>query len=69
MNILVVDDHAIVRDGLRRLLGGLFDGKILEASSGREALGVVRGQQIDLVLLDMNLPDLGGLELLKRILT
>ncbi|MGJ3647645.1 response regulator [Sphingomonas sp. GlSt437] len=69
MNILVVDDHAIVRDGLRRLLSGLFDGQIIEASSGREALGIVRAQPVDLVLLDMNLPDLGGLELLKRLLT
>lgn len=68
MNILIVDDHAIVRDGLRRLLGGIFAGDILEARNGREALGLVRAHEVHLVLLDMNLPDLGGLELLKRIL-
>jgi DNA-binding NarL/FixJ family response regulator len=67
MNILIVDDHAIVRAGLRRLLRGLFDGDVLEASTGREALALARGGSLDLVLLDMNLPELGGLELLGRL--
>ena len=67
MNILIVDDHAIVRAGLRRLLRGLFDGELLEAATGREALALARDQPLDLVLLDMNLPELGGLELLSRL--
>lgn len=67
MNILIVDDHAIVRAGLRRLLRGLFEGEVLEAATGREALALARGQALDLVLLDMNLPELGGLELLSRL--
>lgn len=67
MNILIVDDHAIVRAGLRRLLRGLFDGEVLEAATGREALALARGRELDLVLLDMNLPELGGLELLSRL--
>ena len=67
MNILIVDDHAIVRAGLRRLLRGLFDGEILEAATGREALSLARGHPLDLILLDMNLPELGGLELLSRL--
>lgn len=67
MNILIVDDHAIVRAGLRRLLKGLFEGEILEAATGREALALARGCSLDLVLLDMNLPELGGLELLGRL--
>jgi DNA-binding NarL/FixJ family response regulator len=69
MNILIVDDHAIVRAGLRRLLRGLFDGEVLEAATGREALALARGSTLDLVLLDMNLPELGGLELLSRLAT
>jgi DNA-binding NarL/FixJ family response regulator len=69
MNILIVDDHAIVRAGLRRLLRGLFDGEVLEAATGREALVLARGRPLDLVLLDMNLPELGGLELLSRLAT
>jgi two-component system, NarL family, invasion response regulator UvrY len=69
VNILIVDDHAIVRAGLRRLLKGLFDGEVLEAATGREALSLARGRSLDLVLLDMNLPELGGLELLSRLAT
>jgi two-component system invasion response regulator UvrY len=69
MNILIVDDHAIVRAGLRRLLRGLFDGEVLEAATGREALALARGRSLDLVLLDLNLPELGGLELLSRLAT
>lgn len=67
MNILIVDDHAIVRDGLRRLIRGIFNGEVVEASTGREALALARGGALDLVLLDMNLPELGGLELLGRL--
>jgi len=66
---LIVDDHAIVRAGLRRLLRGLFEGEVLEAATGREALSIARGRPLDLVLLDMNLPELGGLELLSRLST
>jgi DNA-binding NarL/FixJ family response regulator len=69
MNILIVDDHAIVRAGLRRLLKGLFEGEVLEAATGREALALARTRSLDLVLLDMNLPELGGLELLSRLAT
>ena len=67
MNILIVDDHSIVRAGLRRLLRGMFDGELLEAATGREALALARSRSLDLVLLDMNLPELGGLELLTRL--
>ncbi|WP_428542072.1 response regulator [Rhodopila sp.] len=69
MNVLLVDDHAIVRAGLRRLLAAMPDIVIEEAASGREALALVRATRPSLVLLDLNLPGLGGLELLRRILT
>jgi len=67
MKALIVDDHAIVRAGLRRLLaeeGGL---ELREAAGAREALGLCREWQPDLVILDLNLPGLGGLELIKRL--
>ena len=69
MNILIVDDHAIVRAGLRRLLKGLFEGEVLEAATGREALALARTRSLDLVLLDRNLPELGGLEWRSRLAT
>jgi DNA-binding NarL/FixJ family response regulator len=67
MNVLLVDDHAIVRDGLKRLLRGLADAVLHEAADGREALAITRSTAIDLVILDLNLPGLGGLELLRRL--
>ena len=67
MNILLVDDHAIVRDGLTRLLGGLERTTIEEVADGRDALAMVRTKSFDVIILDLNLPGLGGLELLRRI--
>jgi two-component system, NarL family, invasion response regulator UvrY len=68
MKVLLVDDHAIVRDGLKRLLADLGSGPILEAASGRAALDIARAERPGLVILDLNLPDLGGLEILARLL-
>lgn len=68
MKVLLVDDHAIVRDGLKRLLADLDVGPILEAPTGRAALELARAERPDLVILDLNLPDLGGLEVLGRLL-
>jgi DNA-binding NarL/FixJ family response regulator len=68
MKTLLVDDHAIVRDGLKRLLIDLDIGPILEAETGRAALALARTERPELVILDLNLPDLGGLEVLTRLL-
>ena len=67
MKILIVDDHPIVRAGLRRLLTAEPEIEIREAASGREALSVFREQQPTLVILDLNLPGVGGLEVLSRL--
>jgi two-component system, NarL family, invasion response regulator UvrY len=67
VRILLVEDHAIVRDGLKRLLGGLAGAEVLEAADGRQALALARAEAIDLIILDLNLPGLGGLELLRRL--
>ncbi len=66
--ILVVDDHAIVRSGIRRLLAGRGDLELSEAASGESALDQVRDGGFQLAILDLNLPGLGGLELLRRLL-
>jgi DNA-binding NarL/FixJ family response regulator len=65
MKALLVDDHAIVRGGLRRLLASR---EILEAANGRDALSLVQAERPDLIVLDLNLPGIGGFELLRRIL-
>ncbi|HEY2751336.1 response regulator transcription factor [Phenylobacterium sp.] len=67
MRILLVDDHAIVRTGLRKLLAMVSDAEILEAKTGREALAIAKAQTLDMIILDLNLPELGGLELLNRL--
>ena len=68
MNILVIDDHAVVRAGLRRLLESVAGTSVAEAATGRDAIARYREARPDIVLLDLNLPGVGGLELLGRFL-
>jgi two-component system, NarL family, invasion response regulator UvrY len=66
--ILIVDDHAVVRHGLRQLLQGLPDiTHIGEAQNAQEALQKARAQAWDLVMLDLTLPDKMGIEVLKEL--
>ena len=67
MKVLIIDDHAIVRDGLARLLAADGDHAVSHAADGREALLLARSLRPDLIVLDLNLPGLGGLELLRRL--
>ena len=67
MKILIVDDHPIVRAGLGRLLTAEAGFEICEAASGREALSAFKEQEPTLVILDLNLPGIGGLEVLARL--
>lgn len=68
MKILIVDDHIVVREGVRRLLSALDGIEVREASDGAEALALFREDLPELVLLDLNLTGIGGLELLRRLL-
>ena len=68
MTILLVDDHALVRAGLKRLLAAQDVGEIIETANGRDALALIRQRRPQLVILDLNLPGLGGLELLRRMI-
>jgi len=67
MKILIVDDHPIVRAGLRRLLASEPGMELREAANGKEALAAFRDFAPDLVILDLNLPGIGGLEVIKRL--
>lgn len=66
MKILIVDDHAVVRQGVQRLLSTLAGAKIFEAGTPHEALAIFKAEQPDVVVLDINLGGGSGLELLKR---
>ena len=66
--ILVVDDHSVVRTGIRKLLAEIPDAAISDVASGEEALKLCGTTAFDLVILDLNLPGVGGLELVKRLL-
>jgi DNA-binding NarL/FixJ family response regulator len=67
MKILVVDDHAVVREGIRRLLATISGADIHEASNSQEALTLCRSLVPDVVVLDINLDGSSGLELLRRL--
>ncbi len=66
--VLIADDHALVRAGLRQYLqqNGRFS-TIAEASSGSQTLDMLRGARFDLLILDINMPDRGGLDILKHV--
>jgi two-component system invasion response regulator UvrY len=67
LRILLVDDHAVVRQGVRQLLldRGIAS-EVIEAQTGAEALTAVARHACDVVLLDISLPDMSGIEVLKR---
>jgi DNA-binding NarL/FixJ family response regulator len=68
LNLLLVDDHTIVTDGIRALLGGNASIVIKgEASNGQLALEMLRALKIDLVLLDVDMPVMNGIQTLEQI--
>ena len=69
MKVLLVDDHPVVRAGLRRLLATEPEIEVLEAAGGREALHILKERRPNIVILDLNLPGIGGLEVIARLKT
>jgi DNA-binding NarL/FixJ family response regulator len=67
MKILVVDDHAVVREGIRRLLATISGAEIHEAATAQDAMALSRSVCPDVVVLDINLDGSSGLELLRRL--
>jgi len=68
IRVLLADDHSIVRDGLKRILASTPDLEVAgEASNGDQALALVRAHDYDVVMLDMSMPGLSGIDLIKRL--
>ena len=68
IRVLVADDHELVRDGLKRILAAAGDLQVAgEASTGDQALALVRANDYDVAMLDMSMPGLAGIDLIKRI--
>ncbi len=68
IRVLIVDDHPIVCSGIRNILEPTFGIEIIgEAHTGAEALEMIAGDQPDVVLLDMKLPDMSGVEVIQKI--
>jgi two-component system, NarL family, invasion response regulator UvrY len=66
--VLVADDHAIIRDGLRKILADTSDMEVAgEAADGNAALQHVRSRDWDLLVLDMSMPGRSGLDLIKLV--
>ncbi|HLP97061.1 MAG TPA: response regulator transcription factor [Sideroxyarcus sp.] len=69
VRVLIVDDHAIVRHGLRRILDEAKGIKVGgEAANGVEALKMMRAEKWDVVLLDISMPEKNGIDTLKQIM-
>jgi len=68
INILIVDDHQLVRQGVRLMLEGKEELVIVgEATNGQEAIDFVESNPVDVVLLDLNMPEVNGVDACKSI--
>jgi DNA-binding NarL/FixJ family response regulator len=68
IRVLIADDHAIVRDGLKRILAATTDLQVAgEAATGDEALALVKANEYDVAMLDLSMPGLSGIDLIKRL--
>jgi two-component system chemotaxis response regulator CheY len=67
-HILIVDDSATTRAMIKRVLSlcGVPAGSILEAGDGTDALEILRARKVDLVLADLHMPNMGGIEMTQR---
>lgn len=69
INVFLVDDHELVRTGIRRILEDVRGIKVVgEAQSGEAAVTYCRQSHPDVILMDMNMPGIGGLEATRKIL-
>jgi DNA-binding NarL/FixJ family response regulator len=68
IRILIADDHAIVRAGLKQFIADQLDMEVAgEAATGAETIALVRTQEFDIILLDISMPDKNGIDTLKAV--
>jgi DNA-binding NarL/FixJ family response regulator len=68
VKVAIVDDHAIVRAGLKQFLSEMVDLRVVgEAASGREAIDLVRNTEIDVLIMDLSMPGQSGIDALAMI--
>jgi two-component system, NarL family, invasion response regulator UvrY len=68
IKIMIVDDHPIVRSGLKNIISDESDMKIVcESSTGQQAVDLVKKNELDIVILDISLPDINGFEVLDKL--
>jgi len=68
MRVLIVDDHAVVRQGIKQIISDMDSPvEVGEAGNGSDAVRMLRDGAWDMVLLDINLPGKSGIEVLKQI--
>jgi DNA-binding NarL/FixJ family response regulator len=68
ISVLIADDHGVVREGIQRVLAAVDDVKVCaEAADGEEVLDQIERHQPDVVILDITMPRLSGLETLERV--
>ena len=68
IRLLLADDHPLVREGLKRILAAASDIEVAgEAANGDETLALVKQHDFDLALVDLSMPGLSGLDLVKRL--
>ena len=68
MFVLIVDDHPLLRQAIRGVIESRFHSSVVqEASTGEEAVRIVRQERVDVAILDIGLPDFSGLTVLRRV--
>ncbi|MEX0998794.1 MAG: response regulator transcription factor [Thermodesulfobacteriota bacterium] len=68
MKVLIVDDHPVIRKGVKQILSeGLINIQFGEAENAREALSKINKNKWDILILDIKLPDMNGIEVLRQI--
>lgn len=66
--ILLVDDHTLILEGMRRVLDCIPEVRVADAvTSGKEAMALIEKKDYDMYILDVNLPDVSGMELIERL--